>query len=121
IIFSQNVALLFFCLNLIMKSSTFIHRTLPIYSYPPKRFWFINSLIVLLFSIVFFIVSISTSSSFSIFRNVDYFIWILVFIWPFIDLLWNEFVKRWDKDSWTRFQKRSKLEFNTKLGMHSPV
>jgi hypothetical protein len=40
---------------------------------------------------------------------------------PLIVLPIQEMAKMHDTQEWTRFQKRSKLEFNTKLGMHSPV
>ncbi|KAI9216631.1 hypothetical protein BC828DRAFT_409271, partial [Blastocladiella britannica] len=33
----------------------------------------------------------------------------------------HETAKRPDRRQWMRFQKRSKLEFNTRLGMHSPI
>ncbi|RUS33312.1 hypothetical protein BC938DRAFT_472133 [Jimgerdemannia flammicorona] len=43
------------------------------------------------------------------------------FVWPVIFLPVQELVKMHDNKEYTRFQKRSKLEFNTKLGMHSPL
>ena len=33
----------------------------------------------------------------------------------------QEAVKAHDRKKWILFQKRTKLEFNTKLGMHSPL
>ncbi|CAG8501772.1 10188_t:CDS:2 [Diversispora eburnea] len=47
------------------------------------------------------------------------FVWYLVPILIFIPI--QELVKMHDMKHYTKFQKRSKLLFNTKLGMHSPV
>jgi hypothetical protein len=45
----------------------------------------------------------------------------LAFGWPFILIAIQELVKSKEKKEFIRFQKRSKLEFNTKLGCYSPV
>jgi hypothetical protein len=49
--------------------------------------------------------------------------WILAIglIWPIVLVGIQELVKKSEKKEFTRFQKRSKLEFNTKLGCYSPV
>jgi hypothetical protein len=49
--------------------------------------------------------------------------WVLAiaFSWPLILMPIQELVKSSDKREFIRFQKRSKLEFNTKLGCYSPV
>lgn len=49
--------------------------------------------------------------------------WIIAvaLVWPAVLVGVQEAVKRKDKKEFTRFQKRSKLEFNTKLGCYSPV
>jgi hypothetical protein len=45
----------------------------------------------------------------------------LLAVCPIVTILVQEMVKTLDAKAFERFQKRSKLEFNTKLGMHSPV
>lgn len=79
--------------------------------------WINNSSIVL--QVVFCAVSLH-NGPFSL-SNLPWYIYVLAFCWPIIMIPVQELVKIHDKEEWTRFQKRSKLEFNTKLGMHSPI
>ena len=53
--------------------------------------------------------------------QIPWFVWTVAFAPIFIILPIQELTKLHDKTEWERFQKRSKLEFNTKLGMHSPL
>lgn len=41
--------------------------------------------------------------------------------WPVLEFLLGEFVKHFEARREARDQKRAKLEFGTKLGMHSPL
>jgi hypothetical protein len=45
----------------------------------------------------------------------------LAFAWLVVVLAAQELAKAHDRKEFERFQKRSKLEFNTKLGCYSPV
>jgi hypothetical protein len=45
----------------------------------------------------------------------------LVFVGPLLVAAFQEYGKSKDRKQVLRFQKRSKLEFNTKLGCYSPV
>jgi hypothetical protein len=58
---------------------------------------------------------------FLLLKNLPYYIYLIGFISPILFIPIQELVKMHDKKEYIRFQKRSKLEFNTKLGMHSPV
>ena len=58
----------------------------------------------------------------------SWFVFMIRNVWLCVLLVWipvqfgiNEFIKSRDYSEFQRFQKRSKLEFNTKLGMHSPI
>jgi hypothetical protein len=57
----------------------------------------------------------------SLLKNIPYYIYLVGLLSPIFFIPIQEFVKMHDKKEYVRFQKRSKLEFNTKLGMHSPV
>lgn len=48
--------------------------------------------------------------------SIPWFVYFVAFVWPLVFLPWQEFVKRYDKKEYLRFQKRSRLEFSTKLG-----
>ena len=53
--------------------------------------------------------------------NVPAYVYVVAFVpLPFVWAL-QELVKRPDRRQFIRQQKRAKLVFNTKLGMHSPV
>lgn len=46
---------------------------------------------------------------------------VLPLLWPLVIIATDEFVKWREAQREARDQKRAKLEFGTKLGMHSPV
>lgn len=47
---------------------------------------------------------------------IPWFVYFVAFAWPLFFLPLQEVVKRFDKKEYLRFQKRSRLEFSTKLG-----
>jgi len=53
--------------------------------------------------------------------KVSFPVYVIGLLSPILFIPVQELVKMHDKEEYTRFQKRSKLEFNTKLGMHSPI
>lgn len=65
-------------------------------------------------------VSLSPNGPFALAR-IPWYVYFLGFIFPLILVPMQELVKLHDEKEFTRFQKRSKLEFSTKLGMHSPL
>ncbi|KAG0366803.1 hypothetical protein BGZ54_004857 [Gamsiella multidivaricata] len=54
-------------------------------------------------------------------RSVSWWVFVLAFLWPLVFLPVQEVVKARDMKECVRAQKLAKLEFNTKLGMHSPL
>ncbi|GBB83760.1 hypothetical protein RclHR1_10430003 [Rhizophagus clarus] len=122
VLYSQNYTLLIFVWNIIILSSTFVHRTLSIKRFIPfkNKIWIFAIIISLLLQIVFTTISLILDP-FLLFKNLPYYIYIIGFILPILFIPIQELVKMHDKKEYVRFQKRSKLEFNTKLGMHSPV
>jgi hypothetical protein len=48
--------------------------------------------------------------------SIPWFVYFVAFSWPLFLLPLQEVVKRYDKKEYLRFQKRSRLEFSTKLG-----
>lgn len=53
--------------------------------------------------------------------DVPWWLFVLSFLWPVVFLPVQEVVKTRDAKECVRAQKLAKLEFNTKLGMHSPL
>ncbi|RKP25346.1 hypothetical protein SYNPS1DRAFT_28921 [Syncephalis pseudoplumigaleata] len=60
------------------------------------------------------------SYSFS-FLDLPWHVYFMVFAWPVVFMPVQELVKWRERIHYIQLQKRRKLEFNTKLGMHSPV
>jgi hypothetical protein len=75
--------------------------------------------ISILLQLLFFVTSISQATNFI--KEIP--MWIHVVACSQICLLIpvQELVKSHDRNHWIRFQRRTRLEFNTKLGMHSPL
>ncbi|PKK76448.1 calcium ATPase [Rhizophagus irregularis] len=122
VIYSQNCTLFIFVWYMIILSSTFIHRTLSLKRFIPfkNRVWIFAIIISLLLQIIFTTISL-VLGPLSLLKNLPYYIYLIGFLSPILFIPIQELVKMHDKKEYNRFQKRSKLEFNTKLGMHSPV
>lgn len=122
-------------------SSTLLHRTESIVSFKPYKNYVWTVMAVVWYTaaaicynaratdqlsaslgaqVVFCVVSLS-AGPLSLFRSLPWYFWLLAFGWLVPLLAIQERVTHLDKRQFVRFQKRSKLEFNTRLGMHSPV
>ena len=53
--------------------------------------------------------------------DIDWYVYVLGVLWSAPVVALNEYVKQHDRRLFVRFQKRLKLLFTTKLGLHSPV
>ena len=109
-------------IHIVFVSSTFLHRTEPVYVHKPHHnlVWVLVSVAILLVQMAFFAISMIFSPVGL--GDLSWWIYVLGLLGgPLLILPIQELVKLHDKQEWLRFQKRSKLEFNTKLGMHSPV
>lgn len=54
-------------------------------------------------------------------NDVPWWLFVISFLWPIVFMPIQEVVKARDLKECIRAQKLAKLEFNTKLGMHSPL
>jgi hypothetical protein len=121
----QNILLMFIVYHLTLVSSTFMSRTLPIWEYNPFQnyIWIISVLLMWLlqsgFTLIFFI--FSPFSIEQIFGSLPLHYYLIGFLSPLVFIPFQELIRWFDRRKFTKFQKRSKLEFNTKLGLHSPV
>lgn len=126
-LFIQNFEMFLFTLQLVAISATFIHRIDSIFLISPliNRVWVAVGILWYLLTnssislqILFFYVSIGNTAYLS---QVPYWIYLSALGVLLLTCVVQEVVKGRDKLRWVVFQKRSKLEFNTKLGMHSPL
>ncbi|CAO3692490.1 unnamed protein product [Rhizopus stolonifer] len=121
ILYAQNFFLLSFVWYLAFVSFSFLHRTASLVEFVPFRnkVWIGAFFISIVFQFCFCAVSL-VHGPFELSR-FPWFIYFLAFVWPIVLIPVQELVKMHDNKEFTRFQKRSKLEFSTKLGMHSPL
>ncbi|EIE87632.1 hypothetical protein RO3G_12343 [Rhizopus delemar RA 99-880] len=121
ILYSQNFFLLSFVWYLAFISFSFLHRTASLIEFIPLRnkVWIGAFFISIILQFCFCAVSLA-HGPFELSR-FPWFIYFLGFAWPIVLIPVQELVKMHDNKEFTRFQKRSKLEFSTKLGMHSPL
>ncbi|KAJ3365061.1 hypothetical protein GGF32_000241 [Allomyces javanicus] len=102
-----------------VASATYAHRTVPVWSYNPlaNRWWCVTVVVVVAVQ-VGVLLGIAGPA---LLADLPWHFWVVLFGSLPVQVGVHEWVKHRDHRQWLRFQKRSKLEFNTRLGMHSPV
>ncbi|KAI8140299.1 hypothetical protein BJV82DRAFT_671729 [Fennellomyces sp. T-0311] len=121
VLYAQNYMLIAFVWCLAWMSPSFLHRTFSLYHSIPfkNKVWIGAFFGVIILQFCFCAVSLA-NGPFQL-GSIPWYVYFLGFIWPVIAVPAQELVKMHDDKEFTRFQKRSKLEFSTKLGMHSPL
>ncbi|KAI8342242.1 hypothetical protein BD560DRAFT_339084, partial [Blakeslea trispora] len=121
VLYAQNFMLIALVWYLACISPSFLHRTSSMIEFAPfrNRVWIGAFFAVIALQFCFCAVSLS-NGPFEL-PGIPWFVYFLGFAWPIILVPAQELVKMHDNKEFTRFQKRSKLEFSTKLGMHSPL
>ncbi|KAG0183213.1 hypothetical protein DFQ29_008573 [Apophysomyces sp. BC1021] len=121
VLYAQNFMLIVFVWYLAWMSCSFLHRTSSLIEFVPFRnkVWVAAFFVSISLQFCFCAVSLSHGSLPLV--KIPWFIYFLGFIWPIVLVPMQELVKMHDNKEFSRFQKRSKLEFSTKLGMHSPL
>uniref|UniRef100_A0AAQ5Y6R6 Cation-transporting P-type ATPase C-terminal domain-containing protein n=1 Tax=Amphiprion ocellaris TaxID=80972 RepID=A0AAQ5Y6R6_AMPOC len=123
----NSCLLLLFCLILVVISLSYVHRSQPLWRKSPfsNTWWCLTVPVVLLSQIV------QATVDFQLWRNQDSLLtfnlgnipleaWLLVSLSPLLVMVVNEVVKLHEIRVRVRYQKRQKLQFETKLGMNSP-
>jgi hypothetical protein len=67
----------------------------------------------------FFVISLR--ADLALLSQITWPVWLIVFGWVPLLIATHEGIKRIDLNDYIRQQTIMKLEFNTKLGMHSPI
>ncbi|KAI1321202.1 hypothetical protein EDD11_007768 [Mortierella claussenii] len=121
LLYAQNFTMVIWVWYMICMSSTFMSRTLSLQSFIPlkNKVWIGACIASLVLQFVFCIISLFRGPH--RIQDVPWWIYVLAFLWPLVFLPVQELVKARDLKECVRAQKLAKLEFNTKLGMHSPL
>jgi hypothetical protein len=119
---ADDVVLAALVLILTVQSAGVLYRTQPLTAEAPFRnlAWVVSSCVLLTVQILHLVL-------YALHRNTHHhLVWIAWDVWavmgvmPLVILLIGEQVKSWDRKVFDLFQRLLKLEFNTRLGTHSP-
>ncbi|KAI9090541.1 hypothetical protein DFS34DRAFT_653986 [Phlyctochytrium arcticum] len=119
LLYAQNSVMYFWVYIMVCISATFLHRTQSIRKFRPYRnkVWLLACVVCLSLQTVFTALSLGAPPSHPYKLSVlPWWMYLTAFVLaPPVCVSVQEIVKKHDKREWEKFQKRSKLEFNTKL------
>ncbi|KAF9156424.1 hypothetical protein BG015_005393 [Linnemannia schmuckeri] len=121
LLYAQNYTMIIWVWYIVWMSSTFMSRALSLRSFKPwkNRTWIGACIVCLALQFVFCAVSLFRGPHKV--KDVPWWLFVISFLWPILFMPIQEIVKARDLKECIRAQKLAKLEFNTKLGMHSPL
>ncbi|KAF9123590.1 hypothetical protein BGX30_001345 [Mortierella sp. GBA39] len=121
LLYAQNYTMIIWVWYMVWMSSTFMSRALSLRSFQPwkNRTWIGACIVCLALQFVFCVVSLFRGPHKV--NDVPWWLFVISFFWPIVFIPIQEVVKARDLKECIRAQKLAKLEFNTKLGMHSPL
>ncbi|KAJ8246442.1 hypothetical protein GJAV_G00267840 [Gymnothorax javanicus] len=128
LLLSQKVMAGFLALHTVVISLSYVHRSQPLWRKSPfsNTWWCLTVPVVLLGQVVQATVDFqlwqdrsANNVRFGL-RDVPMLVWLLVSLSPLLVVMINEAVKLHEIRVRVRYQKRQKLQFETKLGMNSP-
>nr|XP_043869091.1 transmembrane protein 94 isoform X1 [Solea senegalensis] len=127
LLLTQKVMAGFLVLHTAVISLSYVHRSQPLWRRSPfsNTWWCLTVPVVLLSQIIQASVDYqlwrdrSSSLNFKL-GDIPLLAWVLVSLSPLLVVLVNEVVKLHEIRVRVRYQKRQKLQFETKLGMNSP-
>uniref|UniRef100_A0A668AGL9 Transmembrane protein 94 n=1 Tax=Myripristis murdjan TaxID=586833 RepID=A0A668AGL9_9TELE len=127
LLLTQKVMAGFLALHTVVISLSYVHRSQPLWRKSPfsNTWWCLTVPVVLLGQVVQATVDYQlwcdreSTLTFSL-GNIPLPAWLLVSLSPLLVVLVNELVKLHEIRVRVRYQKRQKLQFETKLGMNSP-
>ncbi|XP_071400574.1 transmembrane protein 94 isoform X2 [Centroberyx affinis] len=127
LLLTQKVMAGFLALHTVVISLSYVHRSQPLWRKSPfsNTWWCLTVPVVLLGQVVQATVDYqlwcdrSSTLTFDL-GDIPLLAWLLVSLSPLLVVLVNELVKLHEIRVRVRYQKRQKLQFETKLGMNSP-
>lgn len=117
--FAATVTLAVFLLCIVVSSTGFVHRTLPLNAEPPWRrnvMWVSAVMVAILIIALYLGVQLEDD----LFFIFPWYFYVLACTLPFLCLAWVEYLKRTEKAVLNRAEKLRRLQFETRLGMWSP-
>eukprot|EP01132_Coremiostelium_polycephalum_P003789 gene3789-4714_t len=123
VLVSQNIMMFAFVYYLCVTSISFIHHTQSILKFNPLKnyVWVFVVLFCLGLQIGFLLISLKVIGGISLLSDVAWELYIVLFCWAVGVVVLDEFTKRLYKKWFDDLQLELRLEFDTKLGMHSPI
>ncbi|KAF2069378.1 hypothetical protein CYY_009303 [Polysphondylium violaceum] len=120
---SQNIMMFAFVYYLCITSISFIHHTESIRKFNPLRNYVWVGIVILCLSlqIAFSFISLKAIGGIHLLKQVSWELYIVLFAWAIVVIILDEFVKNLYKKWFEDLQLELRLEFDTKLGMHSPI
>ncbi|KAM4624186.1 transmembrane protein 94 isoform 2-T2 [Polymixia lowei] len=127
LLLTQKVMAGFLALHTVVISLSYVHRSQPLWRKSPfgNTWWCLTVPVVLLGQVVQATVDYQlwrdrgSPMTFNL-EDIPLLAWLLVSLSPLLVVLVNEMVKLHEIRVRVRYQKRQKLQFETKLGMNSP-
>ncbi|XP_074519033.1 transmembrane protein 94 isoform X2 [Halichoeres trimaculatus] len=127
LLLTQKVMAAFLALHTVVISLSYVHRSQPLWRKSPfsNTWWCLTVPVVLLTQVVQATVDYQlwrdgdSLLTFNL-RDIPMLAWLLVSVSPLLVVVINEVVKLHEIRVRVRYQKRQKLQFETKLGMNSP-
>jgi magnesium-transporting ATPase (P-type) len=105
----------------VTSSMSFHSRTRSIFKFNPFRNteWVVTCVVAVVLQVIFLLIYLRDILSH--FTQIDWFVYVIIFGWPILVIFIDDFVKRRERSHWKLNQEMLRLEFETKLGMHSPI
>ncbi|KAJ2305891.1 hypothetical protein H4R23_004591 [Coemansia sp. Cherry 401B] len=118
---AQTYAMVAFAFHCVCVSATLMHRTRTTAEFLPVRnvAWVCGALVSLALTCAFGALLLAFGDAHL--DRVGWYTYAIAFAGPVVLLPVQDLCKLHDKKRWTRLQKLAKLEFKTKLGLHSPL
>lgn len=111
--FASSLALAEFMICIIVASSSFVHRTLPLSEEPPwqrNHIWVYSVALGLLVTASFLLAALEKG----ILSLLPWYFYVLACAMPFLCVLWNELLKRSERTVLDRAEKLRRLQFETR-------
>ncbi|XP_071496339.1 transmembrane protein 94-like [Diadema antillarum] len=128
LVLAQNIQTFILILFLVSSSASFVYCLKPVWRKPPfrNRFWCSVIVAILIMEIIYFVVDVRIWGSPNFgemtvgLGAIPLSVWLLAFLWPLAAIFFCEAIKQYEIQVFVRWQKRTRLQFGTKLGMNSP-
>ncbi|XP_022080414.1 transmembrane protein 94-like [Acanthaster planci] len=128
LVLAQNLQASLLVLYFIITSISYVHNLKPLWRKHPftNGMWCAVVLVLLALQIIYFVLDVrlwtadAASGQAATLSDVPLAVWLVALLWPLVILVLNEAVKLIEIRVFVKWQRRTQLQFGTKLGMNSP-